>query len=236
MQFTGERVIEGSTPERIWLDHIARYTFAGRYVKNNVVLDISCGTGYGSKILCDGRAKKVIGIDISKEAIDFALTKYKINGLEFKVGNIFNIDFPDNYFDVITCFETIEHIESPAKALIELQRVLKPQGLLIISSPNRKITSPNKSINEKPNNCFHMIEYTTEEFVYLLSSNFVVLEYFGQRPISKLIFLPILRSILRRIFSQLYVPDRGSARIHRLSHLYEYRYITLVCMKRRTSK
>ena len=110
IQFTGERVVEGSTPTRILLDHVARYKFACRYVKERNILDIACGTGYGSKLLCDAGAKKVIGVDISSEAIDFACTKYKMNGLEFKVGDILDIDFPENYFEVITCFETIEHV------------------------------------------------------------------------------------------------------------------------------
>ena len=75
MKFTGERVVEGLTPRRIWLDHIERYKFSNQYVDGKIVLDISCGTGYGSKILYEAGAYKVIGIDISNEAINFAQNK-----------------------------------------------------------------------------------------------------------------------------------------------------------------
>ena len=50
-EFTGERVVEGTTPDRIWSDHVARYEFANRYVKDKTVLDIACGTGYGGRAL-----------------------------------------------------------------------------------------------------------------------------------------------------------------------------------------
>lgn len=155
MQFTGERVVEGSTIKRIWIDHEARYKFASRYVKGKKVLDIACGTGYGAYILCDSGADKVVGVDISSETIEFAQINYQMDGLEFKVGNILDINLPKNYFDVVICFETIEHVQSQEKAFMELKSLLKPMGSLIISSPNRKVTSAGKSINDQPANPFH---------------------------------------------------------------------------------
>jgi ubiquinone/menaquinone biosynthesis C-methylase UbiE len=231
MQFTGERVVEGSTPKRIWLDHVARYKFASRYVKGKKILDISCGTGYGSKILYNAGATKVVGIDISSDTIDFACAKYKMNGLEFKVGNILDIDFSENYFDIITCFETIEHVQSQEKAFIELERVLKPKGLLIISSPNRKLTSSSKQINEPPSNPFHVIEYSTNEFISVLGDSFEILEVYGQRGINKLFFLNPFERIMRKLLPVLYNPAKGNFELEKISPKREYRYIAAVCKK-----
>lgn len=236
MQFTGERVIEGDTPKRIWLDHIARYEFASSYVKGKNVLDLSCGTGYGSKILCDAGAKKVIGVDISGEAIDFSRTKYKKDRLEFKIGDILKIEFPDSYFEVVVSFETIEHVSNQKKALLEIRRVLKPDGLLIISSPNRKMTSPFKSFDELPENPFHIVEYTMKEFIQLLGNYFKVVEVYGQRGISKLFFLPFLESKIREILPVLYAPEKGKPELEKVSFKKEYRYITAICKKSKNDK
>jgi ubiquinone/menaquinone biosynthesis C-methylase UbiE len=232
LKFTGERVVEGLTPIRIWLDHIARYEFASDYVKKKKVLDIACGTGYGSKILCDAGAERVIGIDVSRDIVNFALNKYEVNGLEFQVGNILNINFIENYFDVIICFETIEHIHNQEKALAELQRVLNPNGLIIISSPNRKLTSPFKFIDEQPDNKYHCIEYTEKEFIQLLENYFKILEIYGQRAISKLLLFHFLEKVLRRVLPNLYNPSRGRSEVEKVSFSKEYRYIIAVCKKR----
>lgn len=230
-KFTGERVIEGYTPLRVWLDHVARYNFAGRYVKGKIVLDISCGTGYGSCILYSNRAKKVIGIDISKKVINFARTKYERKGLEFNIGNILNIDIHDNYFDLIVSFETIEHITNQKRALLEIQRVLKPNGLLLISSPNRKLTSPLKSFDEPPNNPFHVIEYTMKEFTRLIRNYFEIIEVYGQRGINKFFLFPLIERILRKILPWLYNPKKGSSNLEKVISKKEYRYIVVVCKK-----
>lgn len=232
LTFTGERVFEGSTPERIWLDHIYRYEYAKKLVKGRNVLDISCGTGYGSRILCGGGAAKVIGLDISNDIIDFASSKYRTNVLEFRVGDILNIDFVNNNFDVITCFETIEHVNSRDKAFLELQRVLKPEGILIISSPNRRLTSPGKSINEQPDNPFHTIEYSTAEFISNVGNYFHILEVYGQRAINKFMLLPFIGKLLRKELPQVYNPERGKPELEKVSYIKEYRYNIIVCKKK----
>jgi len=232
MQFTGERVVKGSTPERIWLDHMGRYEFASRYVKEKNLLDISCGTGYGSKYLYDAGATKVIGVDISSEIIDFARTQHQINGLEFKVGDIQKLDFPGNHFDVITCFETIEHVQSQKKAFMELKRVLKPKGLLIISSPNRKLTSPRKSINDRPDNPFHTKEFSTIEFISVVENYFGILKVYGQRSISKLFLLPFFERLARRLLPAIYDSGKGNPELEKVSSKKEYRYVTVVVYKK----
>ena len=235
MEFTGERVVEGKTPQRIWADHTDRYEFASKHVRGKTVLDIACGTGYGCRILHDkGKAKKVIGIDIQKDAINFARTKYEMNGIEFKVGDALRIDFPKNYFDVIVSFETIEHVKSPKKMISEFLRVLKTDGLLIISSPNRKLTSPDKSIEDQPDNPYHIREYSSKEFISVIGSYFEILEIYGQRAKNKLLFLPFFGKILRFCFPLLYDPGTGSSKLKRVRSMKEYRYFIVVCKKPRS--
>lgn len=198
-KFTGERVIERKTPQWIWLDHVARYKFSSRFVKGKEVLDISCGTGYGSRILYDSGAAKVIGVDISSEAIEFTRTKYKIDELEFNVGDVLNIDFSDDYFNIVVSFECIERIRDQEKALLEIRRVLEPNALLLILSPNRKMKSPFKSINAPPNNPFDVVEYSMKEFVQLLGNYFEISEVYGQKGLPKAFLLPFIERMLRKI-------------------------------------
>jgi ubiquinone/menaquinone biosynthesis C-methylase UbiE len=230
LAFTGERVVEGTTPQRIWSDHVARYEFAANYVKDKKVLDIACGTGFGSKILQEKGATGVFGVDLSKEAIGFANEKYGGNRLEFMIGDILKIDFPDDLFDVIVSFETIEHVKQHEKVLWELRRVLKPSGLLIISSPNRTLTSPGKSIIDSPDNVFHVVEYSCDEFVRILEKYFEVNGLYGQRAINKVLLLPFLERILRKYLSQLYSPEAGSPLVAKCRPMLKYRYIIASCI------
>lgn len=229
--FSGERVIEGSTPKRVWLDHFERYKFASQFVEKMNVLDISCGTGYGSKLLRDAGAEKVIGVDISTEAIQFARSYYQNDGIHFEVGDILGIKFPENYFDIVTCFETIEHVQAQEIAIKELNRVLKPDGVLIISSPNRKLVSPEKSVDDPPINTFHTKEYTRKEFISFVENYFNVLKIYGQRGIYKLFLISILEKAMRRILPRIYNPDKGNSALREVSLYKEYRYIILLCKK-----
>jgi len=231
LAFTGERAVEGNTPQRIWLDHIARYQFAAEHCINKRVLDIACGTGYGSKVLYDAGAKEIVGIDISKETIDFACARYEGYPLVFQEGDITDIKYDNNYFDVITCFETIEHVSNQDKVLLELRRVLQPAGLLIISSPNRTVTSPNKLMSDPPDNSFHAIEYSTNEFTDFLKKYFLVLDIFGQRRLRRLFYSLFVRKIMKLILPDIYNPGKGHPALEKTLSNYEYRYITVVCGK-----
>jgi ubiquinone/menaquinone biosynthesis C-methylase UbiE len=162
--FTGERVVEGITPERIWVDHVARYEFAGAYVPGKKVLDIACGTGFGSSILLRCGASEVLGEDISSEAIEFARSRYSARGIRFEVGDLLHMDLPRDSFDVIACFETIEHVAAYGEALSNLFGLLKKGGTLLVASPNRPVTSPSAvSLGDKPANPYHTQEFTVAE-------------------------------------------------------------------------
>ncbi|MEM4188840.1 MAG: class I SAM-dependent methyltransferase, partial [Candidatus Hadarchaeum sp.] len=150
------------------------------------VLDAACGTGYGSAMLAtEGRAARVIGLDISREAIVEASGKYgQIPNLEFMLGSVEDLPFPDDSFDLYTSFETIEHVPNPRKLLAEAVRVLKPGGILLISTPNRTLTNPGKTLGDRPFNRFHLREWSMAEFANLLREFFTDVQMFTQAPFS----------------------------------------------------
>lgn len=178
MEFTGERVVPGKTPQTIYDEHIYRYIFATSLTKNKVVLDVACGTGYGVSYMAEKGAREVIGVDISAIAANYARERFsKDNGASFICANAIKLPFVDNVFDVVVSFETIEHIRQYRKFLEECRRVLKENGLLICSTPNRRIFSPNLA---KPVNTFHIKEFWPEEFYRLLRRYFAHITFYGQ--------------------------------------------------------
>jgi 2-polyprenyl-3-methyl-5-hydroxy-6-metoxy-1,4-benzoquinol methylase len=116
--------------------HRARYEFALNHIADKDVVDVACGLGYGSRILKSGGAKNVIGIDISKEAVDYANATHKKNGIYFMVGDATKTFLKNASVDIIVSFETIEHLHDTQALLTEFRRILKQDGRLIISSPN----------------------------------------------------------------------------------------------------
>lgn len=177
MEFTGERCIIGKTNKGIEKEHLNRYNFALEYVNDKVVLDIACGSGYGSKILSE-KAKKVIGVDISEESINFAKQNFDSKKIKFFVGDVTNLNFiKNNSIDIVISFETIEHLEDYRRFLEEIKRILKKGGTAIISTPNKKFSSPGR---EKPINPYHVIEFLYEDFDKLLKEYFHNINFCGQ--------------------------------------------------------
>jgi SAM-dependent methyltransferase len=117
-------------------EHRARYHFGAQVVAGQEVLDASCGVGYGIEILSRAGASAVTGVDISAEAIAAAKDRFGEFATALEEADLRDLPFKDNSFDVVVSFETIEHVEEPREALAELDRVLRPGGILVISSPN----------------------------------------------------------------------------------------------------
>lgn len=232
LQFTGERVVQGKAPDHLWDDHVNRYRFASKYVEDKRVLDIACGSGYGSHILeTQGKAKKVIGVDLSAEAVTHAKNEHKETSIDFLRGTIVNIPFPQAQFDIVVSFETIEHVKNCEGTLAEISRVLRPGGMLIISTPNRKLSSPGKSISDRPDNPFHLIEYTKDEFTLLLSDYFEVIQIYGQRKLTKYFTLPFINKIIRLSLPSLLGSRAGNSTIYKDSFFYIFRYTIAICKK-----
>jgi GT2 family glycosyltransferase/SAM-dependent methyltransferase len=181
LEWTGERYLPFIDPSisgaEIHYEHLHRYAFSSQFIKWKKVLDLACGEGYGSFLLSK-TARCVMGIDINPETIQHALNKYSKNNLEFKEGSILNVPVSGSkIFDVIVCFEAIEHVKEHVILMSEITRLLKENGLLIISTPNKKIYS------DEPNyhNPFHEKEVYFEEFEEILKNNFSNVYFFGQR-------------------------------------------------------
>ena len=138
--FTGERFVPGIDDDEITIEHFQRYKTVLDLVKNKVVLDAACGEGYGSSII-GTVANQVIGIDLNGEAIDRATANYGNDKVSFLTASVAELPIESNSIDVVVSFETIEHVpeEVQIEFIKEVRRVLKEDGLFIISSPNRAI-------------------------------------------------------------------------------------------------
>ncbi len=165
-EWTGERLTTGKNNE-IVIHHLHRYAIALDLVKNKVVLDIASGEGYGSNLLATN-AKTVIGVDIHATVIEFAKSKYKKPNLEFKTGSADKMPIENNSVDVVVSFETIEHHDKHEEMFEEIKRVLKPDGILIMSSPDKL----NYRDIPKFYNPFHIKELYREEFKQLVEKHF----------------------------------------------------------------
>ena len=165
LDFTGEFCVPGASGEKTEAHHMARYGFAGRYAKDKVILDIACGVGYSAPLFVAAGATKYHGVDINEKLVEHARNKYTSNRASFRVGDICNFNSGEKY-DLIVCFETIEHVSDYRSALSNLFSLLKSNGLLLISSVNRLVTSPGAlSIDDTPANRFHIHEFTPHELV-----------------------------------------------------------------------
>ena len=178
-----ERVTPQKLPwygKRLIQEHLTRYQFATPFVQDKIVVDIACGTGYGSKLLANAGAKQVIGIDNDQQAIGIAEKKYQAKNLSYVIGDAEKLSLKTSSIDMIVSFETIEHFVYPQRFLHEIKRILKPDGMLILSTPNQAL-----SYRDNP---FHVKEYTYHEF-QLMFSSFTQKHFYGQRPVYKPIVL-----------------------------------------------
>ena len=164
MKATGERLVpDEQRHELIAAEHLARYHYASRLASGRRALDAASGEGYGLDILRAGGAIEAVGVDLDTAAVEHARERY---GLEVHVADVAELPFPDDRFDLVVSFETIEHVPDPARVVGEFRRVLADDGHLIVSTPNRD--------QYVVDNEFHTREFTTGEFDQLLAEMFPV--------------------------------------------------------------
>lgn len=174
IKLEGERFVPKiDNRDAFYWEHITRYTFAKPYIKGKKVLDLGCGTGYGSFEIIKIGAAKVIGIDISKKAINFAQKNFRHKRLSFRVADATSLPFKNNSFDTIVSFEVIEHIKNYHLFLNEVFRVLKKGGHFIFSTPNSKQFRGKTS-------AYHFKEFTGYELLNIFSKRNQTLTLFGQ--------------------------------------------------------
>jgi SAM-dependent methyltransferase len=176
--FDGERFVPGA-PGEIVYEHVHRYAFASRFAAGRRVLDAASGEGYGSALLAEVAAE-VTGIDVDPAAVAHAAQMYRGRGnVLFVAASVASLPLRDASVDLVVSFETIEHLEArlqPAM-LAEFARVLAPDGVLLLSSPNR----PEYSERRNYANPFHLHELDRDELAALLTPHFPATRWFGQR-------------------------------------------------------
>jgi SAM-dependent methyltransferase len=177
LTYTGERYTSEVSGE-VKHEHHHRYLFALQFCDGKSVLDVASGEGFGSALL--GRvASQVVGIDVSVEAVRHASANYGSDTVSFSVGDCVDMPISDASVDVVVSFETLEHIADQDRFLSEVKRVLRPGGVLAISTPNVEVC---KDIATTPNP-FHVKELDEAEFCSSLGVNFSYYRLFGQRSV-----------------------------------------------------
>ncbi|HOW58727.1 MAG TPA: class I SAM-dependent methyltransferase [Candidatus Omnitrophota bacterium] len=177
MNKTSERYTLSNNRDEIYWEHMQRYLFAKEFLQNKNVLDVACGSGYGSQLLAKNSAASVVGVDLSEEAIDYCKKNYRSENLSFQVMDAARLKFSEAAFHTIVSFETIEHITNPDSMLAEMKRVLCPQGTIMISTPNNKVYGLLKGDAHQ----FHVKEYCLDEFQALVGRHFCIQKMYGQR-------------------------------------------------------
>lgn len=160
-------------------EHLHRYSEAKKYIKpGNVVLDLACGSGYGSDMLSQVPSSNIYGGDIDAHTIAACKTDWGSNcRVFFEVMDATCLRFRNGFFDVIVSLETIEHLTAYKKMISEFARVIKPGGIAIVSTPNIKVSSPDGKII----NPFHTQEFTYDELHDILKKEFSQVSVWGQQ-------------------------------------------------------
>lgn len=177
LEFTGERYVSGHKGLTQHAHH-HRYLLALGFCEGKSVLDVACGEGYGSALL-GTVSSSVIGVDIDEDTVAFATRNYGTDHVRFACAPAQKLPIPDKSLDIVVSFETIEHFDDHEGFISEISRVLKDDGILIISSPNKSVYS----IKNNYNNPFHEKELELDEFENVLKVKFKNITLASQRQI-----------------------------------------------------
>ena len=158
---TAERISSHDGSDNvIYQRHLVAYHTAANLV-NGQLLEVGCGEGYGIPLLAD-KVQTYHALDKFKTNLNNWTTQFK--HLHFTQASVPPLPYPSNEFDSLVSFQVIEHIENDAEFVKELARVLKPGGVLVLTTPNRPM-----SLTRNP---WHVREYTHTELTQLLQTHF----------------------------------------------------------------
>ena len=166
-EFMRERYVPGTWSKLAEYEHLPRYALAKTLAAGKTVLDFGCGTGYGAAIMAN-TAAGVTGLDIDAAALTWAARSHHNPRLAFRRHDDLGASLPDKSFDLVTCFEMIEHVdfETQKAAVANMARLLKDDGLLVISTPNPDVTALYGA------NPYHLREMNEAELKDLLGPHF----------------------------------------------------------------
>lgn len=171
LPLTGERTIPGLAEENYWFRrHEAVYRRLLERCRDRDVLEAGAGEGYGADLIADV-ARNVIGLDYDESAVTHIRQRYP--RVDIRHGNLAELPLPDASVDVVVNFQVIEHLWDQGQFVGECTRVLRPGGVLLMSTPNRITFSPGL---DTPVNPFHTRELNAAELTELLTSGGFVLE------------------------------------------------------------
>lgn len=175
LEWTGERLVtQVSGP--IEDEHLHRYFIARDLCREKIVLDVASGEGYGTALLAQ-TALQAIGVELNAESVAHAAQHYQSPNLRYVEGNATSLPIDNSSMDVVVSFETLEHFSDQTKFFAEVARVLKPDGTLIISTPDAEVYSG----PGVPPNPYHIRELTLTEFQAALCKNFENVAIYRQR-------------------------------------------------------
>ena len=182
--WTGERFVSSVTGP-IETEHLHRYLLARQLCRGKNILDIASGEGYGTALLAQ-TACCVTGVELDAETVAHASSAYVQKNLRFIEGNATEIPLPDRTFDAVISFETLEHVSDQNRFLTEAKRVLKPDGFLLLSTPDSDVYS---AAGTTPNP-FHVRELTAGELTAELKAVFTHVYLLRQKLIHGSTILP----------------------------------------------
>jgi SAM-dependent methyltransferase len=164
LPLTGERTVPGVLAENYWFRrHEAAYLFAAPLVAGRTVLEVGCGEGYGTALLAESAAR-IVGVDYDALTTAHATRTYQ--GAHFVRANLAALPVRSRHVEVLATLQVIEHVWNHAEFVRECLRVLRPGGLLLVTTPNRLTFSPGL---DEPVNPFHTKEFTAAELTSLLT-------------------------------------------------------------------
>lgn len=144
--------------------------------RGRVVLDAGCGEGYGCATVGQ-EATAVLGVDYDVNALRRAGRRHARGA--FTRANLVALPLADACADVVLSLQVVEHIWSPEELLAETARVLRPGGLLALTTPNRETFSPGLGRRETPTNPFHVREFDAAELAELVGRHLDVSQVGG---------------------------------------------------------
>ena len=186
-EFTGERVIPGQVNAGLWNEHLSRYAFAARFARGRRVIDLGCGTGYGSAELAR-TAETVLALDVSPDAVAHARANYRLPNLQFLQASCADVPFASNSAGLVVAYEVIEHLDDWPRLIAEANRLLNDAGVFIVSTPNRLYYADSRAA-EGPNP-YHRHEFEFDEFEAALAGTFSYTNVVLQNSAECLVFYP----------------------------------------------